>query len=99
MEKISNNIYFLFVLTLFIYSFEENSNLNFCTIDNYKLRVHPCNHETQTRNISFYLSSPCTLPKNITKSNSIYYYYTLPTYNVLNCTQNEKIVFNPEIMI
>ena len=45
MEKISNNIYFLFVLTLFIYSFEENSNLNFCIIDNYKLRVHPCNHK------------------------------------------------------
>ena len=99
MYKIQNNFHLLILLILFINSFEEKSNQNYCTINNYKMRMHPCDYEAYTRNISFYLTSQWILPKNITKSNPIFYYYTLPTYNVscINCKKNEILVYNPEI--
>ena len=98
MERHKNKKLLFIILFLYIFYLNQVSS-NICTIDDYKIKLYPCDKETQTRNISIYLSSKCSLPNNITKDNPIYPYYTLPTYNVscIDCSNNEKIVYNPQL--
>ena len=97
MEKIERNKKLSFILLINFFIYIQHVESQICTIDNYKIKLHPCEQETQTRNISIYLNSKCILPKNITPDNPIYPYYTLPTYNVscIDCLQNEKIIYDP----
>ena len=88
---------FSIILLFFFFIYDKGAKCEFCTVDDYKIKLFPCDRETQTRNITFYLSSECIVPKNIKKNDPIYPYYNLPTYNVscIKCFQNEKIVYDP----
>ena len=95
-NKKEKSLISIILLILFFICYKD-IKCEFCTVDNYKIKLFQCDLVAKTRNITFYLSSQCILPKNITKNNPIYPYYTLPTYNVscINCQPNEKIVYEP----
>ena len=86
---------FSIILLIFFFICYKEIKCEFCTVDDYKIKLFKYDRGTQTRNITFYLSSKCIIPKNITKNDPIYPYYTLPIYKVscINCFQNEIIVY------
>lgn len=87
-----NYVQKLFILSLLINIFLARQ----CSVDDYKMRLYPCEKDSQTRNISFYLISDCNTDAEVSESDPIFPYYTLPVYNVscLLCGEGEIIKYN-----
>ena len=92
------NIYFkLFSnIILILLSIPGASIQKECDIDDYEMKLSPCDPQSNTQIVSFILLSDCEYPTSIQPTSPLYPYINLHTYNVSCkfCSENETIKFD-----